>query len=278
MSPRVVLTVLVTLAVAAASLWNLVSFRLENLADPAWPKATTLAWYGAFAVVLATAAMALWSRRWWSLVPALALVLAAGFLPRAADMLAVQEEEAVEQAEGADAEMQFQAVLLARMDDIEARREARNPWTAEEAYMFLEFVTAADLSWRDLPDHTPEAMALLRDALAAGVLDPNALTTAAPVADSPAVTLTLRWYDREIRPGSPDAIPRYAWAVLMALVQGGADIASDAAGDLRADLSKTAVESGRFVSLRWGEIPPPAEPVAPAGEPVEEGAADAGAE
>ena len=279
MNRRIVLTVLVTLAVAGLSLWNLVSFRLENLMRPSWPEMTTAAWYAAFAVILLAAAIALWSRRWWVLVPALAVVLAAGFLPRVADVFAIAEEEAVEQIAGADFEMEFQAALIERMDDISARRDASEPWTAEEGYAFLEFVVAADLSWQSLPDHTPEALTLLREALASGVLDPNALTTAAPVADSPAVTLTLLWYDREIRPGAPDAIPKHAWEVLTVLVENGADIAGDDAADLRADLSKTVVDSGgRFIGLEWGEIPPPADPAPDSSAPAQTSAPDAGAE
>ncbi len=47
---RFLLFVVLPVLAAAASAWNLVSFRLSNLLDPAIPDATTIAWYGAFAV------------------------------------------------------------------------------------------------------------------------------------------------------------------------------------------------------------------------------------
>jgi hypothetical protein len=57
--------------------------------------------------------------------------------------------------------------------------------------------------------------------------------------------------------------------VLLALVAGGADIASDAAGDLRADLSKSVIDNGGpFIGLAWGEIPPPDPAVAEDTQPV----------
>jgi hypothetical protein len=284
MNRRPLLIVLLTLAVAAASLWNLVSFRLEHLLGPSWPELTLGAWYAAFAVILVAAAAAMWSKRWWTLLPGLAVVLAAGFLPRFADDYAgseaamgqgaapaAQEQEAAslpppEPAEETGPPRPAPAGLAAYAEEIAARREARDPWNAEEAYAFLERVAADDTETGGV---TPEPAALVREALAAEVLNPDALTTAAPVADSPAVSLTVLWYDNEIRPGAPDAVPRRAWEVLLALVAGGADIASDAAGDLRADLSKSVIDNGGpFIGLAWGKIPPPDPAVAEDTQPV----------
>jgi hypothetical protein len=253
--------VLVTLAVAAASLWNLVSFKLEHLMRPSWPEMTMLAWYAAFAVILAAAAVAFWSKRWWVLVPALAIVLAAGFLPRVADPFALAEKVAEDQAEGAEFELEFQEAHLEWSDDIATRAADGPPWTADEGFAFLDFAATSDLTWRSLPDHTPQAFALVEEALAENVLDPDALTTATPVADSPAVTLTLLWYDRRIRPGSPRAIKRHDWEILQMLVAAGADLTADDAASLRADLAKTVIDGGgRFISLEWGEVATPPEP------------------
>lgn len=281
MNRRAALVVLLTLAVAGLSLWSLVTFRQ----GPAAPGTMAqLAWYAALGVVLAASAVAFWSTRWPVLAAALAVVLAAGFLPRLiltpAPDGTVAEQAAPPAAPSAPDEQPAPpaaavpalppAGLAGYAAEVETRRTAADPWDADEGYAFLEFVGGE----APLPgDATTlsERLPLLRQALADDVLDPDALTTAAPVADSPAVTLTLLWYDRAVRPGAPDAIPRGAWEVLMALVAGGADIASDAAGELRADLSKTVIDSGGdFIGLAWGEIAPPVEPVAPAGEAVVE--------
>jgi hypothetical protein len=290
MNRRPVLIVLLTLAVAAVSLWNLVSFRLDHLLRPSWPEITLGAWYAALAVVLLAAAVAFWSKRWSMLLPALSVVFAAGFLPSIADGTGgrdaasgqpeapvAQQAHDVQQSAPPPAAVEPVSApptgLAGLAQEIEARREARDPWNAEEAYAFLELVAADDTETGDV---TPEPAALVREALAAEVLNPDALTTAAPVADSPAVSLTVLWYDNKIRPGAPDAVPRRAWEVLLALVAGGADIASDAAGDLRADLSKSVIDNGGpFIGLAWGEIPPPDPAVAETEEPA---AADSGAE
>jgi len=283
MNRRATFIVFVTLAVAAASLWNLVSFRLENLMRPSWPEMTIEAWYAAFAVIFFAAAVAFWSKRWWILVPALAVVLAAGFLPRLADSFAVAEQVAEEQAEGMGFELAFQTEHLAWSDDIATRAAESRPWTADEGLAFLEFAADSDLTWRSLPDHTPQAFALVEEGLAEKILDPNALTTATAVADSPAVTMTMLWYDRRIRPGSPRAIDRHDWQVLEMLVAGGADLTADDAAGLREDLAKIVIDDGggRFIRLEWGEIETPPEPepeaeAAPA--PAESNGEDTGAE
>lgn len=268
MGGRILPYVVLPLVAAAASLINLVAFALDQIMRPSWPQATTIAWYVAFALVIAGVVLAMRQMetgRRSILVVALVLVIAAGFLPRAADFFAVQEQIAEDQAEGADIEMEFQSALLEWGDDVAARTESGTPWTAEEGFQFLDFAAASDLTWHSLPDHTPEAFALVKEALAAKVLDPDALTTPATPDSAPA-TLTLAWYDKRIRPGSPNVIERRPWEVLQLLVAGGADLAADDAAALREDLAKTVVPGeGRFISLTWGEgiAPPEAEPEPP---------------
>ena len=284
MSDRIFPYVVLPLVAATFSLLNLVHFALENLMRPSWPSLTSFAWYAAFAVIVASVVLAfrqMEEGRRNLLVLALALVVAGGFLPRIADAFAVVEEQpAAEQAEVEVIESAFEISLREWREDVAARAAEGRPWTAEEGFAFLEFAAASDLSWQSLPDHSPDAFALVREALAANVLDPDALTTGAPVADSPAVTLTLLWYDRRIRPGSPQAIEKHPWELLQMLVAAGADLTADDAASLRADLAKTVVDGGgRFISLRWGEIEAPPEPVPePEAMPAEDGAEETGAE
>lgn len=256
---RIVPYLLLPLIAAAVALFALVYFALENLMRPAWPQATTIAWYAAFVVIVAGVMLAMRqieTGRRWVLAGALALILAAGFLPQVVDVFAVQEQIAEDQAAGADIEMTFQSQLMDWRDAVAEHTDAGTAWTAEEAMPFLDFAASSDLSWHSLPDHTPEAYALVNEALAASVLDPDALVTP-PVPDSPPATLTLAWYDARIRPGSPNRIERRPWEVLQLLVAGGADLASDDAAELRADLAKTVVPVGdRFLSLTWGADEP----------------------
>jgi hypothetical protein len=247
---RNLLYVFLPLIVAVLSGANMIVFRLDNLLKPSWPAITMYGFYAGIAAVVVFAAMAIFIRRWWILVPALVLVAVAGFLPRAADFYAQSQQQAAEQVAGADAEMQFQSDYLDRSDDVDDRIGSKKPYTAEEALAFLDFAADADLSWRSLPDHTPELFTLVEQAIAGGILDPNALVTP-PTADSPAVTVTLAFYDKRIRPSSPGTIEKHAWDVLQILIAKGADVSSPDATQLRADLAKTVVlGTGRYISLQ----------------------------
>lgn len=254
---RTLLYSLLALLVAVASLANIVSFRLENLLRPNFTPTLTAAVIGSVVVVLVLAVVAALAARLAraltrrvALVLALLLIVAAGFVPRAVDLREQMAASAATQADNADVEMQFQGSLMDRTDDVEDRIAAGTPYSPADALALLEFAASADLSWRDLPDHTPEAFALVEQAIDGKVLDPNALVPG-ETADTPPRTLTLAFYDKWIRPGSPAAIRKHDWDVLQILVSKGADLSSPAAADMRADLAKTVVlGSGRFISLR----------------------------
>src|SRR5664279_4069608 len=203
---RIFFHVVLPLLIGVTSLANIVIYRLDNLLRPSWPDLTTAFFYAAAAVVVILTAVAIWRLRGWLLALSMVLVIAAGFAPRVVDFFAVSQQQAKDQAEGADVEMEFQSAYLDRSDDVDERIAAKKAYTPEEALDFLDFAADADLSYRNLPDHTPEAFTLVEQAIAGGILDPNALTTTAPTADSPAVTITLAFYDKRIRPASPHTI------------------------------------------------------------------------
>jgi len=254
---RLIVTIVVPLLVALASLANLVSFRLENLLRPVWTDALNLALAIGAALVVVFAVLAALSLRLSrplarrpAFVLALLLAVAAGFIPRVVDMREQMAAKAESQAADADLEMKFQSDLLDRTDDIQDRIDAKNPYAPADALAFLEFAASADLSWRSLPDHTPEAFALLEQAIDGKVLDPDALVPG-PTVDVPPVTLTVAFYDKWIRPGSPQAIRKHDWDVLQILVAKGADLSSPAAAPVRADLARTVIlGDGRFLSLK----------------------------
>jgi hypothetical protein len=253
---RLFFTIILPLIVAAGALGNVFYFRLSNLMREAWPPPVTNTVYAAsFAIlVLAFVAALLLRARWrgHAIVGGLALlvVLAVSFAPWVVDTMVTSRQIAQQQAAGADAEMQFQGDLLDRSGDVDDRIDARKPFTADEALDLLGFAADADLSWESLPDHTPEAFALIEQAIAGGILDPNQLTTTTPTADSPAETITVAFYDRRIRPVSPRLIKKHDWDVLQILVAHGADLSGEGGAAVQADLAKKITISGRFLSLQ----------------------------
>jgi type II secretory pathway pseudopilin PulG len=242
--------------VAAASIGNVVFFWLSNLLREDLAPIVKLSMTAAIVVILVAAGVAFsvvgrskLVRR-SVLAVALIVMIAVGFVPRVLDLLDTQQRQAEQQTANADAEMQFQSAYLDRSDDIDDRVAQKQPFTPQETLEFLDFVASADLTWRGLPDHTPEAFTLLAQALDGGVLDPNAMTTNAPTADSPAMTVTLAYYDKEIRPTMPRAVERHAWDVVKALVDHGADISSPEAAQLREYIAKTPTGEGRYIQFQ----------------------------
>ncbi|HVY19384.1 MAG TPA: hypothetical protein VHA70_04795 [Bauldia sp.] len=242
--------------VAVASILNIVAFRLSNLLREDWPPIVTLSTTVAVIVILAATGLVFSvvgrskAVRRSVLAVALVVIVVAGFVPRGLDFLDKQQRQAQQQSDNADAEMQFQSDYLDRSDDVDQRIADKRPYNADEAMAFLEFAASADLTWRSLPDHTPEAFTLLNQALEGGILDPNLVMTNAPTADSPALTLTLAFFDKEIRPTLPRAVSRHAWEVVKMLVDHGADMSSPDAAALRDNITKTAVGEGRYIQLQ----------------------------
>lgn len=247
----IIVRYLLPLVIAIASAANVFFFWTENLLREAWPQETKVAFTAATAAIVVLTAVAIWRGRGWLMVLCLLLVVAAGFAPRFVDLYAVSQQQAKDQAEGADIEMEFQSTLLDKTGDVEDRIDAKKSFTADEALGLLEFAADADLSYRSLPDHTPEAAKLVEEAIEGGILDPNAITTTTPTADSPAVTVTVAFYDKRIRPTSPRTIEKHAWDVLQILVAHGADLTSPDAAAIKADLAKAVVLGpGRYLELK----------------------------
>jgi hypothetical protein len=244
---RVVIYVVLPLVAAAVSAFNLVAFWLENMMNPRLPDEVTIAFVAAYALVFVFVAIAiagLRHRRLWLLVVALVVVLAAGFLPRAVNSYVAEQAAQRQQADDAESEMRFQSALLDFSDDVDDRIAAHKPFTGDEAMKLVEFAAGADLSYRGLMDHTPEAYDLVRQAIEGGVLDPNARTSGGR-------SVTLAFYDKTVAP-TLRAVRVHDWEVLQILVTGGADVGQPEAAGLKAALGKTAVKdaSGRFLSLQ----------------------------
>jgi hypothetical protein len=253
---RFLIYVFIPCLAAAASAANIMLFWLNTMMRETRNPVQDFAEHGAEAAIVIFTAAAIFAARRRPLARRLifavsiVLVLAAGFVPRVVDLALQSLAAASDQAAGADLELQFQSDLLDRNDDIDQRIAAKKPYSATQALDFLEFAADADLSWRSLPDHTPEVFALVEQAISEGILDPNALMTATPTADTPPETVTLAFFDKRIRQGAPSAIRKHDWDVLQILVAKGADLSADAAATLRADLAKAVVLGpGRFLRL-----------------------------
>jgi type II secretory pathway pseudopilin PulG len=250
---RVVVYFVLPFVVAAASVINVIVFWISNLLREDWAPIVKLSMVASIVVILVAAGAAFSvvgrgkAMRRTVLAIALVVMAAVGFVPRLLDFLDQQQRQGEQQAANADAEMQFQSDFLDRSDEVDDRIAQKRPFTTDEALAFLEFAAGADLTWRGLPDHTPEAFTLVKQSLDAGILDPNALTTNAPVAVSPTVTLTLAYYDKAIRPTMPRSVERHAWEIVKLLVDHGADISSPDAAQLREYIARTPVGEGRFI-------------------------------
>ena len=253
---RILIFIVVPLIAAAAGVWSLIDFWLGGIMRPGWPVQVSAAWFAAFAFILVGAVLAIspaWKGTRWRvvrLVAGLVIIAAAAVAPWYIGLTIADQAEALQQANGADAEMEFQSSYLDESEDIDARTTSKQVFTGDEALAFLEFAAGADLTWQNLPDHTPETFDLVSTAFDAGILDPNALLKP-PTADTPAETVTLAFYEKDIQPGSPNTVDRHAWDLLQVLIAHGADVSSPDAARLRADLARKVVPgSGRYVQLR----------------------------
>jgi len=252
---RGVLAIVLPVLVAAVGLANIADYWLQNLLREDWPAEVRTAFQVATVAVIVLAAIAVWlGRARWRGHAVLAgvvmvLAIAVSFAPRGTDFVVGAQRTVERQAAGADAEMQFQSDYLDRSDDVDDRIDAKKPYTADEALDFLDFAAHSDLSWESLPDHTPEAFALVEHAIEAGILDPNAVTQTTPTPDSPVETLTVAFYEKRIRPFAPRLIEKHNWDVLEILVAHGADLSGEGGAAVSADLAKRVTVVGRFVEL-----------------------------
>jgi phosphate/sulfate permease len=234
---RHLLFIVLPFAVAAASAWNVIAFRLERLMDPRLPESVSIAMILALIAIGLLMALAISGRkagRRFLLAASLAAIAVAGFAPRALHAYLEQKAVLEEQAVGAEAEMQWQAALLDRNDDLDQRVDDKRPFSAAQALDLAGFAADADLSWKGLMDHTPEAYDLLRQAIEARILDPNAR-------GEDGKSVALAFYEARVKPNLASGIRVHDYEVLKILADGGLDLSAPEAADLKADLARKAV-------------------------------------
>ena len=162
------------------SLLNLGTFDLEQMWVP-MRSATERALYASAGMIailtFGVVAVAIGNRKkaippsW--LAVALAVTVVAGFVPRLVDADLRQHEIMERLADNRRFEQDFLGNLARWQRDIEARISSRRAFTPEQALDFILLVDQSDLRYRGLPDHSEATFALLRDALKAGIIDPN---------------------------------------------------------------------------------------------------------
>jgi hypothetical protein len=189
--------------------------------------------------------------RWLSAI--MAATLLAGLVPWAADAARHYADVQADLRESRRIEAEFLDKLAAQRREVAARIAEKRPFTPEQAFDFLWFVSGSDLSYRSLPDYSADALALLQQALDGKIIDPNGRVTAGPYPRLNGLPLFLYFYRSWVKPGiDANALRIKEWDLLMTIVRAGADLSLPEADALNADLRKTPVPgaSETFIRLR----------------------------
>jgi hypothetical protein len=188
------------------------------------------------AIVLITAMVAL-KRRPLSATTgaaAVALTLAAGASPHIVYWFETSETAARfdprRRAELAAHDAKALRRIETRTRDVEARLAGNRPYQGQDALDFVDDVDSVDLEYLGLPDRSDTMLALLRRALAARLIDPNALVKGPRPVDRNHEPLFVQYYRRNINPYPSSAVRPLHWEIFRILAASGADLAL--AGDL----------------------------------------------
>jgi hypothetical protein len=182
----------------------------------------------------------------WRYRAALAIMLIAGLAPWALDWRLssiAAENRKIEEANKKAENQALQAKLLAQIEtykkDVAERIAAKNPYTPQQAKAFLDFVQDSDLSRLLLPDYSPQAFALLKQALDGKVFDPNARVQGPRVVDVAEEPLFVGYYKFHLQSGILlRRVREREWTLWQMLIAGGANLDDPAAAVLRDDVKR----------------------------------------
>ncbi len=245
------------LLAAVASAFVVVWFRLQELLTPQSAELDHLAEAALAAIVLLSLAMVAISRLAFSShgfgiavrVGILALTVLSGFGPH---ILRAPRKAALEAAHLAD-ERRLDEAFLREVETwrmtIDHDAAAARPLTAEQAWEFIDLVSRAGYC-NDPPP--AQALALLRQALAAKILDVNVMVQGRRRSDTAPRPLFLQFYKERVEPlGRIRALPAQDWAIMKSLAANGADLTLPDAAPLVADLARTEVSGPwRYIGLQ----------------------------
>jgi hypothetical protein len=251
---RIGIVIAIQLPAAGASILILLHFQLANLLEPS-PEAIDLMTSAALgAIVILTISSPLAAAkgtRWLAAVAAATVIV--GCIPQIVIAATRHAAAVARQAEDHRFEAEFRSDLAARKQDVAARISEARPYTPEEAFDFIWFVSQANLRYRSLSDYSGDALTLLQQALESKIIDPNGRVQRGPWKAWSGAPLFLYFYEGRIRPAvRVDAIDAEDWKVLELMVANGADLTIAEAMPLKEDLQKLAVPdgSGRFLRLQ----------------------------
>ena len=163
-------------------------------------------------------------------------MLVAGATPFAVYFTRSAAEQVDDRAERKAIETAFLAELEANKKDVAERIAAQKPFTPHEAYKFVEFVKESDLSYRLLPDHSPTTFPLLKQALDARILDPNARVKGPRASDVNEEPLFVAYYKFYLQSGATSPmrhVREREWRLFQMLIAAGANLDDPAAAVLR---------------------------------------------
>jgi hypothetical protein len=231
------------LVAAAASIFNVAWFQLENLLRPLSPAMnwTMLAAIGAVLLLTIGALVLVFrgkdlARR---LSVAILLVLVVGFAPRVLNVVERHTAASIRSEENRRFELVVKHDIQLRKRDVEERISAQRPYSPAEALAFVESVGDSDLSYRSQTDHSDTTLALLQRALENKIVDPNGMVKGVRPVDVKSEPLFLLFYRATVRPTGRGPVRARDWKVLQLLVANGADLTVVGAERLVEDLRKT---------------------------------------
>lgn len=201
---------------APIGLFGLASFYGAHLLDPSVPREATIALRASFALVIAVtiAVVGALLRKGGEAdviavlgVAAMLATALAGYVPRLVDEH-VRQEAAVERIAGDRRDEEaYLAEFARRKQETELNLRDHKPLTPDDALELLIFLRLGDFRNVGLADHTPAALALLREVLEAKIIDPNGSVAgdqffgaAASTAEVDAVAERLAVLERQPQP------------------------------------------------------------------------------
>ena len=142
----------------------------------------------------------------------------------------------------------FEAKFLAQLDsykkDVAERIAAKKPFAPREAEKFLDFVQGSNLRYRSLPDYSPQAILLLKQAMDEKIFDPNARIKGPRPVDVAEEPLFVHYYKFYLQSGATmptRSVRERDWKLFQMLIAGGANLDDPAAAVLR-DVAKRETE------------------------------------
>jgi len=237
-----------------------VSFRLQNLLSPHGAELDHLVIAAVVAIaVLSVGAVLLWRNgaiagraRLGVSGVLIALTVLCGFVPGAVEAHRQATVEAARQLDDQRREQAFARELREWTDQVDGDVATLRPFTAEQAWAFVNFVSRAGRYDDGPTPPSAQALALLRKALISGRIDVNAPVQGVRPSDTAPRPLFLQFYKEQVEPvRRATTLPEQDWTIMRLLATSGANLSRPDAAPLAADLTRTVVPgAGRFVSLR----------------------------